>query len=229
MTGHRASADQPADPPEVARAYDRWAESYDANRNATRDLDGDVLRRAPLVLVARDVLELGCGTGKNTAWLAEHARSVIALDFSLGMLARARERVSASHVRFLHHDLREPWPAPDVSVDVVIGNLVLEHVAHLAHVYAEAARVLKRGGRLWLCELHPERQRRGGQAHFTDATGTTVHVAAYLHTVGEYVNGGIEAGLTLRHLGEWLEEEAPPAAPPRLISVLFEKTMAEQG
>jgi malonyl-CoA O-methyltransferase len=125
-------------------------------------------------------------------------------------------------VRFVRHDVREPWPATLASVDVVVGNLVLEHVEALAPVYAEAARVLRPGGQLLLCELHPERQRRGGQAHFTDAaSGDTVHVPAHRHTVSEYVNGGIAAGLTLRHLGEWLEDGAPDDAPPRLLSVLF--------
>jgi malonyl-CoA O-methyltransferase len=210
----------------VSTAYDRWSVSYDADRNATRDLDAAILRRAPLDLDGRDVVELGCGTGKNTVWLAERARTVLALDFSDGMLARARERLAAqagaASVRFVRHDVREPWPATLASVDVVVGNLVLEHVEALAPVYAEAARVLRPGGQLLLCELHPERQRRGGQAHFTDAaSGDTVHVPAHRHTVSEYVNGGIAAGLTLRHLGEWLEDGAPDDAPPRLLSVLF--------
>ena len=212
---------------DVAAAYDRWAASYDADRNATRDLDAEVVRAAPLRLDGRDALELGCGTGKNTVWLAGRARSLVALDFSEGMLARARERLTAAaaaHVRFVRHDVRDPWPVADAAVDVVVGNLVLEHVADLAPVCAEAARVLRRGGQLLLCELHPERQRRGGQAHFTDAaTGVTTHVPAFRHTVSEFVNAGLAAGLALRHLGEWLEPGAPDDAPPRLLSVLFER------
>lgn len=227
MTEPRASGERADGSPDVAGAYDRWAASYDADDNATRDLDAEVVRRAPLVLAGRDVLELGCGTGKNTAWLAERARSVVGLDFSAGMLAMARQRVDGAHVRFVRHDVREPWPVPAGAVHVVVGNLVLEHVRELAPVYAEAARVLRPGGQLLLCELHPERQRRGGQAHFTDpATGMTVHVAAHLHTVAEYVNAGIAAGLVLRHLGEWLEAGAPADAPPRLLSLLFEPTRA---
>jgi ubiquinone/menaquinone biosynthesis C-methylase UbiE len=216
-----ASNDEPS---MVASAYDQWAASYDDDQNATRDLDAAVLRRASITISGCDVLELGCGTGKNTIWLAERARSVIGLDLSEGMLARARARVPATHVRFFQHDVRAPWPVPEASMDVVLGNLVLEHVPELAPVYAETARVLRPGGQLWLCELHPERQRRGGQAHFTDsATGATIHVSAFQHTVSEYVNGGIAAGFALRELGEWLEDGAAPEAPPRLLSVLFQK------
>jgi hypothetical protein len=61
------------------------------------------------------------------------------------------------------------------------------------------------------------------QAHFTDqSTGETVNVAAHVHTVSEYVNGGIEAGFSLRSLGESIEEGAPVDSPPRLISLLFD-------
>jgi malonyl-CoA O-methyltransferase len=181
--------------PEVARAYDRWAASYDTDLNRTRDLDAEVLRQAPLTVDGRDVLELGCGTGKNTLWLAGRAKTVVALDFSRGMLARARRRVRAGHVRFVRHDVREPWPVVPAAADVIVGNLVLEHVSGLGPIYAEASRALRPGGQLWLCELHPERQRRGSQAQFTDRrTDTTVPVAAHFHTVDEYVNGGGRGG-----------------------------------
>jgi ubiquinone/menaquinone biosynthesis C-methylase UbiE len=56
----------------------------------------------------------------------------------------------------------------DASVDLVIGNLILEHVSNVAPIFAEAARVLRPGGVMYSCELHPYRQLRGGQAHFTD-------------------------------------------------------------
>lgn len=208
----------------VARAYDTWAATYDDDLNATRDLDAAVVRQVPLAVSGADVVELGCGTGKNTAWLAGRARSVVALDFSPGMLAKARARVPDAHVRFVEHDLRDAWPLSAESADVIVGNLVLEHLEQLPPVYAEAARVLRPGGALFLCELHPERQRRGGQAHFQDAaTGERTYVPAFRHTIGEYVNSGIEAGLQLRRLGEWLEPGASPDAPPRLVSVLFEK------
>jgi malonyl-CoA O-methyltransferase len=224
MTDHRPPDPLATDTTDIARAYDRWAAQYDDDRNTTRDLDAAVVRRAPLNLAGRDVLELGCGTGKNTVWLAGQARLVHALDFSDGMLAEARRRVDAPHVRFVQHDIRIEWPLAAASVDVVVGNLVLEHVRDLGPIFAEAARVLRPGGQLFLCELHPFRQLRGGQAHFVDPrSGETVHVPAFTHATSEYVNGGIAAGLLLRELGEWLEPEPPSGMPPRLLSLLFER------
>lgn len=218
---------------DVARAYDRWSVQYDADGNATRDLDADVLRQVPLGLERRDVLELGCGTGKNTTWLAAHARRVMALDFSDGMLRVARARSYAAPVTFLRHDVRVAWPVSSASFDVVVGNLVLEHVEQLPPIFVESARVLRPGGRVFFCELHPFRQWRGGQAHFVEErSGATVHVPAFVHAVSEFVNAGLAAGLRLLELGEWCDAPAatgdgsagggsPPL--PRLLSVLFEK------
>jgi malonyl-CoA O-methyltransferase len=210
---------------DIAAAYDRWSAVYDSDPNATRDLDFRVVREHGPRVEGRVVVEVGCGTGKNTAWLAASARAVTAMDFSPGMLARARARLGdSSRVTFVEHDVTRPWPVADASAEVVIGNLVLEHVRDLAPVFAEVARVLVPGGRCFLCELHPARQQRGGQAHFVEpASGDTVHVPAFVHSVSEYLNGGIDAGLQVARVGEWLEEGAPAGAIPRLFSVTFVK------
>ena len=224
MTGDpqvRRSTDADSD---VAQAYDRWSRRYDDDHNATRDLDARVLRQSPLHVADARILELGCGTGKNSEWLAAHASTLVALDFSPGMLDVARRRVRSERVRFVEHDITHRWPVEPSSIDLVVGNLVLEHVRDLGPIYAEAARVLRAGGELFLCELHPYRQLRGGQAHFQDAeTNETVPVTAYQHSVSEYVNGGIAAGFTLRALDEHVEESAASDSVPRLLSVLFER------
>ena len=71
----------PSDKTEIAAAYDRWAETYDTDLNRTRELAAAVLRQSNLKLAGRNVIEIGCGTGHNTEWLAERASSVLAMDF----------------------------------------------------------------------------------------------------------------------------------------------------
>jgi len=211
----------------VASAYDRWARTYDTDVNRTRDLDASVVRRSVPSVDGRDVLELGPGTAKNTTWLAQRARSVVGLDASAGMLAIAQARVDfdglADRVRFVQHDVTKAWPITSASIDVVIGDLVLEHVEDVGHVFAEAARVLRSTGNVFICELHPIRQFLGGRAHFLDTmSGEVVDVPVFRHTVSEFVNGGIEAGLVLERVDEWFDEEGA-GGPPRLLSVLFRK------
>jgi SAM-dependent methyltransferase len=52
------------------------------------------------------VLELGCGSGRVTGWLAGGARRVVALDLCRELLARARARLAGEHVRLIQADLR---------------------------------------------------------------------------------------------------------------------------
>lgn len=210
---------------EVEALYDRWAATYDTDENRTRDLAGEVLRSELGELVEADVVELGCGTGRNTGWLAERSGSVVAVDFSRSMLDEARRKISDARVRFLEHDIRSALPLGSGSADLVAIALVLEHVAAIEPVFGECARVLRSGGHLFVCELHPYRQWAGGQARFTvPGSSDSVRVPAFLHSVSEFVNAGIAAGLCVERLGEWRDErDEAESVPPRLLSLLYRR------
>ena len=216
---------QPSNKPEVAVAYNEWAETYDTDHNRTRDLAARALRHADLDFANRNIIEVGCGTGRNTEWLARPAAGatdIVALDFSEEMLARARNRVRDPRVRFIQHGIRASWPLADASADVVIVILVLEHVEHLLPIFAEAARTLSGGGELFICELHPMRQLGGGQAQFTSTqTGERHLVPAFLHNTSDYVSAGLSSGFELVDLGEWRDADALPKDLPRLLSLRF--------
>jgi hypothetical protein len=80
--------------------------------------------------------------------------------------------------------------------------------------------VLRPGGVMYSCELHPYRQLRGGQAHFTDEwSGEVVFAPAFQHTIAEYVNAAIASGLSIQRLDEWTETGAASPAIPRLLSL----------
>ena len=216
---------QPTNQPDIAAAYNEWAETYDTDLNRTRDLAGKILRQVELNFTGRKVIEVGCGTGRNTEWLARPAAgstNIVALDFSVEMLARARARVADSRVQFVQHDVRAKWPLADAAADVVIAMLILEHVELLEPIFAEAARTLNVNGELFICELHPTRQLMGKQAQFTSAkTGEHTRVTAFLHNVSDYVNAGLSSGFEVLNLGEWRDEDAHADNPPRLLSLHF--------
>ena len=205
----------------VASAYDRWAPTYESVENPTRDLAALALRQQTLNLHNRDVLEIGCGTGLNTRYLAKHCRSVTALDFSAGMLAQARANVSAANVRFVQNDIRLRWSVDDSSIDLIICTLVLEHIEDLRHIFSEAARVLLRGGEFLIYELHPFRQWQGGQAQYMDAlSNEVVLIPAYLHSISDFVNTSIDAGFNIVWLDEWHEaKDKDKTGLPRLLSI----------
>ena len=201
-------------------AYDRWAAQYDTDANATRDLNAEVLRRQTFLTPDDTVLEVGCGTGLNTEWLAAQAGAVTATDVSNEMLAQAQTRLAGTDVTLSALDITERWPFEDHRFDAVVATLVLEHVEDLVPVFQKARRVLRDGGTFYLAELHPYRQFGGTQAHFEDeATGETVVIDAHTHPVSEFVNTAIEAGFAVRQMGEW---QADGDDRPRLLSIQLE-------
>ncbi len=204
---------------QVRDAYDGWAETYDEMPNLTRDLDAVLLRRDLSGRDLGDVLELGCGTGKNTRWLMRHAQSVIGLDLSPGMLARCRQRVDGVDAR--QADLTERWPLEDRSVDVVLADLVLEHVQDLEHVAREAARVLRPGGGVRLAEFHPRRQQEGKAARFDDGEGQEVRPTAFVHSTDSYVGAFYSAGFAFEALAEPRHPDDELSRPPRLLVLEF--------
>ena len=206
----------------IRDGYEAWAATYDHDRNLTRDLDARVTRAALGGERWPRIVELGCGTGKNTAFLAEIGAHVLALDFSAAMLARARAKVAAPNVTFTVADLTRRWPCEDGGADLVVGNLVLEHIADLRPIFAEAARCLRPGGALYLSELHPFRQYGGAKARF-ERDGAMTEIAAFTHHLSDYLDAARDAGFTLAGLAEhWHDEDR--AAPPRLLTMRLECT-----
>jgi demethylmenaquinone methyltransferase/2-methoxy-6-polyprenyl-1,4-benzoquinol methylase len=74
------------------------------------------------------VLELACGTGWWTQWLAEHGRRVTAVDAAEEMLALNRVRVKATNVKYIAADVFT-WK-PDRKFDLVFFAFWLSHVPH---------------------------------------------------------------------------------------------------
>jgi Methylase involved in ubiquinone/menaquinone biosynthesis len=143
---------------DIQNAYNEWSEIYDTNTNLTRDLDQKVMKEVLTDKRFDSILELGCGTGKNSTFLIQIGRQVHALDFSQGMIEKAREKARAENIRFSVADLTRPWPCEDKTYDLITCNLVLEHIEDLAYIFSEAARVPEPDGRFFINELHPFKQ-----------------------------------------------------------------------
>ena len=206
----------------IQQAYNEWSQTYDTDRNLTRDLDHRILRETLAHRRFDAVLELGCGTGKNTVILAQVGRRVHALDFSEGMIAKARQKVSDQNVVFSVADLTQKWPCDEAGYDLIVCSLVLEHIEDLSFIFSEAWRVLAHGGQFLIHELHPFRQYDGKKARFGRGD-EVIEVDAFVHHISDFLNAALESGLRLAKLDEhWHEQDQGKL--PRIVSLLFERS-----
>jgi cytosine/adenosine deaminase-related metal-dependent hydrolase/ubiquinone/menaquinone biosynthesis C-methylase UbiE len=135
--------------------FSAWAGVYDHQQNPLLMLEERYLLRLLPDLRDRDVLDVGCGTGR---WLAQlsrlNPRSLHGIDPSPEMLAKAaaknipRMRLSASPCTDL--------PVEDASADVLLASFVLSYVDDLNSAARELARVARPGSDLFLSDMHPE-------------------------------------------------------------------------
>ena len=206
----------------IQKAYDDWSASYDTDENLTRDLDQQVTREILKERHFRLILEIGCGTGKNTVFLSQIGESVHAIDFSEGMIRQAREKVRAENVRFSVANLTERWPCNAQAYDLVVCNLVLEHIEDLSFIFKETFRVLQEGGNFLLNELHPFRQYEGKKARFQSGE-ELLEIPAFIHHISDFTTSASNSGLKLVRLDERWHAQDQPSKPPRIVSFLFEK------
>jgi len=99
--------------------------------------------------------DLGCGTGQVAASLAPFVKQVIAVDRSNDMLQAARRRLrDATNVDVRRGEL-EALPIRDAELDAATLLLVLHHLSDPVQALAEAARVIRPGGRLLISDMLP--------------------------------------------------------------------------
>jgi ubiquinone/menaquinone biosynthesis C-methylase UbiE len=192
----------------VRSGYDLWAAVYDHDANPLQALEGPHVRAALGDVRGLNVLDLGCGTGRHSLWLAAAGATVTGVDFSEAMLAEARGKLGSEAIRFVVHDLHEPLPFPAGRFDLVVSGLLLEHLRGLTGFFSEAYRVLRPGGRAVVSAMHPAMFLRGTQARFTDPeSGERVQPGSLPHSIGAFVMASVRAGFRLAEVEEFAPDE----------------------
>ncbi|HEX6913711.1 MAG TPA: class I SAM-dependent methyltransferase, partial [Chitinophagaceae bacterium] len=205
----------------VREHYNDWSATYDSVENKTRDLEAIACRTILSGSKPDSVIEIGCGTGKNTSWFATIATNVTAVDFSEQMLEKAAAKVSAANVVFRQADISLPWRFTDREADLISCSLVLEHIGDLQHVFNSAGDHLRKGGLFYICELHPCKQYSGSKARF-ESQGALQVLQFHVHHLSDYLSAAAAAGFRLQQLNEWFDEPRGESMP-RLLSFLFSK------
>jgi malonyl-CoA O-methyltransferase len=197
--------------------YDRWAEIYDTEQNPLISLEEPVVERLLGDVEGLDVVDVGCGTGRHTLRLVARGARVVGVDFSEGMLARAREKEGAGRNRWVAHDVTDlPLPLDASAFDRVLCALVVDHIADLTGFFAELRRLCRPDGRIAVTVMHPAMMLKGTQARFVDPdTGRETRPESHANLIADYVNAAVRAGVTIVEAGERSVDEELAARVPR--------------
>ena len=206
---------------DIGKAYNSWSAQYDTNDNKTRDLEALSLQKILQGKSFKHCLEIGCGTGKNTAWLLTICDQITAIDLSKGMLDIAKNKIQSDKVNFIEADITNDWTFAKDAYDLVTFSLMLEHIEDLDAVFQKLAKVSDTGTRVYIGELHPFKQYAGSKARFETETGTQV-VTCFNHHVTDFIEAANTSGFHLIQIDEQFDD-ADRSQLPRILNLLFEK------
>lgn len=141
-------------PDEVSGMFSEVAPAYDRT-NSVLSVGNDAFWRVATLRAVdprpgERILDVAAGTGASSAAYAKHGASVVAVDFSPGMIEEGRKR--HPKVEFVEADA-EKLPFGDDEFDVATISFGLRNVNNPQQALAEMYRVLKPGGRVVICEF----------------------------------------------------------------------------
>jgi SAM-dependent methyltransferase len=218
-------------------------EGYTRLDRSVRGLDGGpewpALRALLPDLDGKRLLDLGCGFGWVARWaMSQGAVSVLGVDLSENMLARARAETTDPRVRYLRADL-EDIELPQESFEVAYSSLALHYVEDLGRLVGSAFRSLVAAGHFVFSIEHPiymASMKPGWMA--TDDGGRTWPIDHYAiegarvtdwlakgvrkqhRKLGTTLNTLIDAGFSIRRVEEWSPTPEQVAAQPSLADEL---------
>jgi SAM-dependent methyltransferase len=198
---------------DVRQGYGEWARTYE--QTVQDEMDLRLLERLRTVewARAREALDLACGTGRMGTWLrAQGVAHIDGVDLTPEMLERAARRGVYRTLRVA--DVSSTG-LPEASYDLCLQSLADEHLAELAPLYHETARVTRPGGRFVLVGYHPQFLMAGVPTHFDRAPGDPVTIRSYVHLLSHHVKAASVAGWTLTEMDEGLVDEAWLAKKPK--------------
>jgi SAM-dependent methyltransferase len=184
-------------------------------------------------LKSRKVLDLGCGFGWFCRWARQQgAASVLGVDLSARMLARATAETSDPAISYLKADLEQFRPAR-AAFNLAYSSLALHYIEDLERLLTGVHEALLPNGRLVFSAEHPiyTAPRRPGWS-VDDAGHSRWPVDGYLdegsrstdwlakgvikqhRTIGTYVNLLLRLGFVISHIEEWGPSSEQIAAHP---------------
>jgi len=157
-----------------------------------------LLRLLPPLVIA----DLGAGEGSSALLLSQRAERVIAVDSSAKMIDVGRElarRHGVKNIDYRPGDMEEV-PIDSGAVDLVFFSQSLHHALHPERALAEAARILRPGGRVVILDLLKHRFEEARELYADQWLGFSeadleamLHKAGFVHTETTLVDKELDA------------------------------------
>lgn len=226
--------------------YSRWAREYDDYPNPLIMIEEPIVRALVETSLGatqgRRVLEVACGTGRHTLWLAKMSSApvITAVEPNREMLAIARAKASELAASSDRGTPSITWlegeaahlPVADASFDVVLNALSMEHVPTVEPVLREMHRALAPRGSLVVSVYHPYFLLKGVPTHFASgADGVEYEMPTYVHHAADYLTTLIDLDMKLTHFHEPIVDDALIARRPNMekhrglpLAIIFRAT-----
>jgi ubiquinone/menaquinone biosynthesis C-methylase UbiE len=179
-----------------AEAFGAWASVYEQQQNPLLSLEERYLSRLLPDTSQKDVIDVGCGTGR---WLAHFSRvgvrSLCGIDSSTEMLeaAGAKHLANTCLVRAELPSI----PIESNSMDLAIASFVLSYVKELENCASDLARVLRAGGDLFISDMHPNTAATLGWSRSFSTSGRTYKLAFEKRHIAEVIDIMVSQGFSL--------------------------------
>nr|WP_211160406.1 bifunctional demethylmenaquinone methyltransferase/2-methoxy-6-polyprenyl-1,4-benzoquinol methylase UbiE [Microbacterium sp. MF43] len=201
------------DPSRVSGMFDQVAPAYDRT-NTVLSMGNDRFWRAATTRAVaprrgQRILDLAAGTGASSVALARSGATVVAADFSPGMIAEGKRRHGGiANLSFVQADATD-LPFADGEFDAVTMSFGLRNVNDPKKALAELLRVTRPGGRLVICEFsHPPSPAFNGLYRFYNDRVLPVVAKAISSNADayDYLNESIRDWPDQRTLSAWIRE-----------------------
>jgi len=147
----------------IASSFGRGITEKQFTESGEKDYERLLTLDGKSELVKGTFLEIGCGTGRMTEFIAKDWSKVIAVDISSEMIKQGKKRLKHIYNIEWHETDGETLPLPDNSVDFAFSYLVYQHVktrGMMKRNFREVCRVLKPGALFLAFLRHKEESMR---------------------------------------------------------------------
>lgn len=194
----------------VDKFYDYWAKKYDKDPNLAVFLEKKLIKSFIGNVKNKNILDLGCGTGRYTIPLSKKGADVVGVDFSKGMLKKAKIKAKETGVKveLINADITKY--SPKKKFDIVLSMLVQDHIKNIDKLIENISKASKLNTEVIISNVHPEvtrkvlfKKNKEGRVELIPGFRTD----HFHHPVSEYVKLFGKYGFYLTNIKDLLFEE----------------------